>query len=707
MLDRWTSEYLARHLQFFVPPAALRLGLEGSAHGTPGSGPSEQRPARVNVRPRHNTECPEGRILFLRLWADRLGGLRIFYIGRRIRAAGNTNAMSGIAGHIRFDGGPVGLGHIETMTRKMAHRGPDGINHWVNGPVGLGHCLLRTTEEAEHEQQPVANEDQSAVLVFDGWLQNWIELRSELLSRGVRLRNRSDSELVLRAYETWGHRCVDHLHGDFALGIWDGRRQEAFCARDRIGMRPFHYAFAPTFGFRFASDPEAVVDPALMPCRLDEGRIADAIVGGLEGLDQTSTFYLDVHRLPPAHLLIISRAGLRTEKYWTFDPPRVLHLSSDEAYAEAFREVFSDAVKCRLRGGATTVAMLSGGLDSGSVVATARTLRARAGGPPLRTFSAVGPDPNACVETRSIHAAAGMDGLTRQLVDYSDLAEFMPELANLTLDLSNPFDCNMTLVRAVYLAAHRAGAKAILDGVGGDLVLSGSGFLPYLLRRGRWTKAWHEARARRTFYGGGKSDIATLLEAARSAFAPNWLRRLRRQSSQSRGGMGRPWSGSLIDPDFADRTGLAERYTAFASNRPVNVYPGAPMQRAAGIFHFHIAAARERYEREAARLGLEPRDPFFDLRMIMFCVSLPVEQMVRDGWTKFVMRSALAGQLPDAVRWRRGKEHLGWAFTQAIMRSQRDHLLQTVAECRARLVPYIDVEAFDDLIGRYLTEFVS
>src|SRR6516164_9775269 len=107
--------------------------------------------------------------------------------------------MSGIAGIFHFDGAPVEPGLIEKMTGAMAYRGPDGLNHWVRGPIALGQCMLRTTQESLEEKQPLANEDESLVLVMDGWLSNWEELRAELLAKGARLRSRADAELVLRA----------------------------------------------------------------------------------------------------------------------------------------------------------------------------------------------------------------------------------------------------------------------------------------------------------------------------------------------------------------------------------------------------------------------------------------------------------------------------------------------------------------------------
>ena len=132
-------------------------------------------------------------------------------------------------------------GTVERMTAAMDYRGPDGIAHWQRGSVALGHCMLRTTTESLEEVQPLANEDESLILVIDGWLSNWEELRADLLSRGAKLRTRSDAELVLRAYEAWGDDCPKHIDSECAFVFWDARRQMAWSARDHAGLRPLLY----------------------------------------------------------------------------------------------------------------------------------------------------------------------------------------------------------------------------------------------------------------------------------------------------------------------------------------------------------------------------------------------------------------------------------------------------------------------------------
>jgi asparagine synthase (glutamine-hydrolysing) len=573
--------------------------------------------------------------------------------------------MSGICGIVRFDGDPRGLDEISRMTTAMPHRGPDGVAHWRDVHVALGHCLLRSTEEAAEEAQPLANEDGSIVLVMDGTLWNAPDLRAELLSLGAHLRTRADSELVLRSYQTWGQACLAHIDGDFALAIYDRRSRELFCARDRIGMRPLYY-HAAGWGLCFASDPDALIALSFVPRRLNEARIADALVGLLEGYDLTSSFWLHVCRLPPAHELILKSGSIRINRYWQFEAGPILRLKSDAEYEEGFRCVMKEAVRRRLRGVKTTGSMLSGGVDSSTVTAFAGRLREEAGTGPHTTFSAVGPDPATCGETRAIYESAKMRGLDPHFVDYTALGDLKDEMANLTLNPPTLFDCHMTLIRCVYLLAHRSGMRAVLDGVGGDNVLSDGGLVPYLIRRGRFLSAYRESRdiMGRRRPDGGRS---LFLRSLRMALAPQIVRDVRLNSAIRRIDGKERRSDCFINPDFAERVALPDRFRRHFLQERRPFRPGSPANRAAYFLTSIMPVARERYEREASRLHIEPRDPFLDREVIAYCTSLPPDQVTRNSWPKSILRRAMKNDLPASVLWKDQRTQLGPEFTETVV----------------------------------------
>ena len=312
--------------------------------------------------------------------------------------------MSGVFGLIRPDGPPATAGELAAMAVRLARRGPEGSSVWRDGPVGLGLTLLATTPEALCERLPLRDEATGCVITADVRLDNRADLIGAL-DLCERASGTGDAGLVLAAYVAWGRGCLERLRGDFAFAIRDPRDGSLFCARDRFGMRPLSYHHAPGRLFAFGSEPEAVLALTEVPWRINEGRIADVLVGELEGIDRTSTFFEGVFRLPPAHALVVTPQGLHIWRYWSPEPGPILRLGSDEAYAEAFLEVFAQAVRSRLRGAGPVGSMLSGGMDSGSVVAVARELLATAGVGPLATFSAISPDEERCVETRAIREA--------------------------------------------------------------------------------------------------------------------------------------------------------------------------------------------------------------------------------------------------------------------------------------------------------------
>jgi asparagine synthase (glutamine-hydrolysing) len=209
-------------------------------------------------------------------------------------------------------------------------------------------------------------------MVMDGRVDNWEELRRELLGKGAPLRNRADSELVLRAYEVWGRECLGHIDGDFALVIWDARRQEAFCARDRAGSRRFHYHWNGQT-LVFATDVLAVLSMAWVPKTINDGMVVEHLANEWHSLDET--FWQDVLRLVPAHRLVAGAGGLQIDRYWLPDMHATIPCRSDGEYIEYYRALFTDVVRRMSRSNHTVACDVSGGLDSSAIFAVAERLR--------------------------------------------------------------------------------------------------------------------------------------------------------------------------------------------------------------------------------------------------------------------------------------------------------------------------------------------
>jgi asparagine synthase (glutamine-hydrolysing) len=601
--------------------------------------------------------------------------------------------MSGILALFRQDGAPVDPADLRAMAARLERRGPDGTGLWHAGPVGLGHTLLDTLPEGRDEPRPLVHAATGCVLTADVRLDN----REDLLAALGGPTTTSDGGLILEAYLAWGEGAVERLRGDFAFVLWDPRVRRLLSARDPFGVRPLYYHHAPGRFIALASEPRALLALAEVPHRLNAGRIADFLISQLEGIDKTSTFFEEVFRLPPAHVLTVTPESARLQRYFTFQAGPELRLRSDGEYAEALLDVLTRSVRTRLRGGPVG-SMLSGGMDSGSIVAVAARLLAEAGAGPLPTFSATSPDPSTCLETRTIQAAQTMPGLAPVSLHHGQLAELLPELDALTWDLDEPFDHYMTLPRVVYLLARRQGMKAVLDGIDGDTVLSEGSQIARLIRAGRWLTAWREAEGHGRFWKGAYPPARELLRAARQVLAPDaarrwrrWLRGLALQNPL----IIRRFNPSLLSPSVARQVRLGERLATLEANRSARWFPRLGDERAEAVDHPYLTVGVERYGRVAAAIGIEPRHPFLDLRVVELGLSLPGDQRLRDGWPKAILRHALAGRLPDAVRWRLGKEHLGWTFTLAQIRASAVSLSGAIRENWVIIAPWVHDAVFE------------
>ena len=572
--------------------------------------------------------------------------------------------MSGICGILTLDGSVPTLAQIAAMTAPLERRGPEGRHHALCGPVALGHTLLATTPEALIEVLPFTEMATGCVITGDVRLDNRDELVLALgLEQGP--ANLGDGELVLRAYSEWGEACVDRLLGDFAFAIWDPRSSRLFCARDHTGMRQLLYYHLPGFLFAFATEARAVLAHPNVRATLNETRVADYLLG-LEGADFESTFFSEVLRLPPAHCLTVDGDGLAIRRYWTLEAGPMLDLQSDDEYAEAFLKVFTEAVRCRLRCAGSLGSMLSGGMDSGSVVAVATRLLAAAGGPPLKTFSAISSDPSACRESLTILEAVKIPHLEPLVITPAILEQTGEAILALTQQVQDPFDAHMVMIRTIYQQARLTGISVVLDGVNGDVALTSETYQPRLLRRGSWRLAWREAIGEETFFGWGWTRWYSLRGSAIGAFVPSWFRWLWRRLTPRRHGA--PLTGA-----FAKRVrsiARLDRYWRLNHALGRNFVE----DRCHAIMSANPVVARERYDRVAASCAIECRDPFMDVRVLELSLRLPGAVLHKDGWRKLILRKAMAGLLPDMIIWRRGKEHVGWQFRQKLIDRFPDYL---------------------------------
>ena len=553
--------------------------------------------------------------------------------------------MSGIAGIIHFDGACASRALVEAMTAAIAHRGGDGKNFWHLGPAAIGHAMLRTTPESLEETQPLANESESVVLTLDGRVDNWLELRRELLAAGAVLRDRSDAELVLRSYETWGEECVRRIEGDFAFVAWDAGSRRAFCARDPTGNKPFYYSRTGNT-FTFASELRALMQVPWVKPSLDEGMVAEFLAG--EWHSTTQTLWSGIHRLPAATAMSISRAGVRTAKYWAPDQHADLGYRTDAEFVDHYRALLFDIVRRMSRSHRPLAMEASGGLDSSAVLAIAEHLRreGRLLAPSLEAYTVtVEGDPGAD-EVRYARALSGHLGIPIREVPASVLAPaWYAERAEFYRDF--PGFPNASMFEGIRELAAELGCRATLGGEGGDSWLEGSRFY-YAdeLRARRWSTALDLLRddAREC---GWKSATKWLIKYGLVARLPAHARDFMAPLLERRGPGERP------DAPYWLSRAMTERLRAQARQSVPSVasrfrHPGQRemLESLDDAFGVQII---ERWERDAARHGQEIRHPFQSPALIQFLVAMPERLRLRGATTKYIHRRALRGVLPEQI----------------------------------------------------------
>jgi asparagine synthase (glutamine-hydrolysing) len=587
--------------------------------------------------------------------------------------------MSAIAGIIHFDDAPASPELIRQMTSTMSGRGPDGINHWVRDHASLGQCMLRSTPESLGETQPWGNEDESLVLVMDGRVDNLEELRRELRECGARLRNRSDAELVLRAYETWGESCPDRIIGEFVFFVWDSRKRELFAARDATGTRHFYY-YCDSRRFIIASEINALLSTGWIDQRLNESRLLDYLAVQFDRDDEVGTFYREILRLPAGHALRVSSGKVRTWRYWDPSNLQVNRFQSVEECAEALLDQLRVAVKCRLRSTGPVGAMLSGGLDSSSIVGLIRKEFRDALTEPLHTFSLVRQDREQCQDWQHIKPMLE-EGWIQPTILTSDIASDIPEsYSDFVKRLNEPFALPGGYTdRLVFTAAREKGCKVVLDGMAGDLLfyhLAHS--LREVIEHGLFSRIPEVLAAYR--YHGVEGRYRGLFRQVIRAALPQKAQQLyekmveKRASTQQAPGQ----LVSLFHHDVA-REYLAMRYSKrrLASEQRQR---GNDQQAHAKIFTGgSLSFAHEVDSQIALSLGVEPRSPLSDRRIVEFAIGMPLEMKLAAPRYKFLLRKSMNGILPEAVRWRRAiAGHPGWTFFERhiaeIARSAPDFL---------------------------------
>jgi asparagine synthase (glutamine-hydrolysing) len=429
-------------------------------------------------------------------------------------------------------------------------------------------------------------------------------------------------------------------------------------------------------------------------------RVADYLLDLVEST--TDTFYLDILRLPPGHVLILHRRTLSVRRYWSPDPVREVRMASDDEYAEAFCHLFTLAVRSRLRSTSPLGLCLSGGLDSSAVACIARENLARDVRTRLQSFSLVFDTAPGGDERPYIHVVVEQGGIDPHYIR----ADTIRPLAGLDLlhhhneaPLDNP---HLPLGWALWGQVREQGVRVLLDGVDGDTTLSYSfHYLIELVRQGKWPTLMREAVGlSRHFYSEQVSPFSIIWRMAIKPLLPS----LGRQVCP-----GLPWRNalprevsSLVNPDFAKRLNLASKLKELAQvQRRIRTSRQAHCSE---LTNGVVVHALEITNKLSSAFGIEPRHPFLDKRLVDFCLALPRGQRIHDGWTRVILRRALADLLPHAVLWRGSKWTPNTFFAQRLLMYDKDRLEEIIFTNSGDIEPYVNVCAARKAYRRHLIQ---
>ena len=545
--------------------------------------------------------------------------------------------MCGIAGQVRADGAPVDARLVAAMGRSLRHRGPDDAGTYVHGGVGLAHQRLSVIDLSPAGHQPMSNKEGTVWIVFNGEVYNFQELRSQLAPRHD-FRSRTDTEVILHLYEEYGLQCFSRLRGMFAIAIWDKSRQRLVLARDRIGKKPLFYRTDPR-GLSFASELKALLVEGTVP-PVDNVALHHYLT--FQYVPAPRTIFQGIRKLRPGHLLVYERGQADERAYWSLDYDRKLTGRSEREHREEFFRLLEESVRLRLISDVPLGAFLSGGVDSSSVVA----LMSRLTDQPVKTFS-IGFKEESFNELPYARQVAQRFKTEHHefLVEPSAL-ELLPTLVRV---YDEPF-ADPSAIPTYYVSQlSRQFVTVVLNGDGGDELLGGYpryGFRP----RDRV-----KARLLPQTLGDGCADLLDRLPALpgvsrlrglaervavpfsraylprlccflpaekRSLYTPEFLQAVREDDSYA---LLSRWFRDARASDLLDQLLDVDTHSYLPDDVLVKV------------------------DRASMAHGLEARSPFLDHQLVEFAASLPVDYKVRNGQSKYMLKAAMRGLLPDAV----------------------------------------------------------
>jgi asparagine synthase (glutamine-hydrolysing) len=606
--------------------------------------------------------------------------------------------VCGLSGFVSLADKRADCAIVRRMAATLRHRGPDDEGYYVDGPVALGHRRLQIIDLATG-RQPVANETGTVHAILNGEIYNYRSLTDTLRARGHRFTTSSDTEAIVHAWEEFGPDCLAHFHGMFAFAIWDAERQTLFAARDRMGEKPFYYAERNGW-LVFGSEIRALLAHPEIGRDLDLPGLARYLSSGY--LPDPHTILAGVQKLPAGHSLTVTAGRIRVDRYWDLPfgtrgvspaPPR-----DANAWAEALWASLCASVRHCLVSDVPVGIFLSGGIDSSAVTAAARAV---APGQRFESFS-IGFEEPSYSEEPFARAVAQHLGTEHHQFTFTaaDAVALLPRLGDL---LDEPL-ADPAFLPTLHLARHtRASVTVALSGDGGDELLCGYPTFLAVVPMG-WTRHLPAAAVRAT-----KRLVDALPNSSRYGSPSFLLKQFFRGAVHSpdvatqimMGGLTPAEQRSLVSSSVREACGSFDPYEDVADimvRAPVD----DPISRM--IYHhcklYLAGQTLVKMDRGTMAYGVEARAPFLDPTFVELACSMPSSLKLRGWTTKYALKRALAGRLPDGILNRR-KQGFGVPIAQWLRGPLRPLLEEKLGHGRLRRVGLFAPERVTSLVAEH------
>jgi len=529
------------------------------------------------------------------------------------------------------------------MTDILAHRGPDDSGCWVkadngkasalddgNGNIGFGHRRLSIIDLSSLGRQPMSNADESIWIVYNGEVYNYVELREELEKLGYTFRSRTDTEVIIYAYEHWGEECVNRFNGMFAFALWDARQRILFCARDRLGIKPFYYYYDGTV-FLFASEIKSIL---LHPSYQRKPNYR-AILGYIKRLYPVNdeTWFAGIERLEAGYTLTVRKTGLKLGEYWNIPDHEDIDCNvREEPLVDELRELLRDAIQIRLRSDVPIGAYLSGGLDSSLLVAYSRGVLNYE----INTYSGYFEEAPEYDERRFIDIISKRFSTNHHYI-LSGPEDFRDIQQTLLWHFDEPVAGDTVCAQYYVNRKAREKVKVILSGLGGDELCGG--YYRYLL-------PWIQVFLTATLKGTVKvpevlNTLAMAVNHAKIVGLRNFLTKRSRYKHLPK----------VLNPDFVKCAGEA------GENDSGNMGEGEnPLRRALAFdLKYYMQGLLMAEDRISMSVSQESRVPFIDYRLVEFMFRIPDYLKMKELNMKYLLRKAGEKILPREITWRGDK----------------------------------------------------